>query len=75
MGKLTVKELINKLSEFNPDAEIHFLYNYIPHPLFIYGWSNGDEGDSDNPDVNTKKLATNFFFTSDINSDLNDKDR
>ena len=45
---MTVRNLITYLLEFNLDADIKLLDNYLPAD-FTVSWVNGNGGDSDEP--------------------------
>lgn len=53
---MKVKELINKLLEFNPDAEVKVNSTGIPTTFHI-GWIEGDDNHIDN-----KKGAIEVYF-------------
>ena len=39
---MTVKDLINKLKQYNPEANVHVISNWTPYDLIIeYGYSDG----------------------------------
>lgn len=70
MGKkeLTVRDLIRKLLDFNPDAKVTINFTGVPFPLysdFSLCWGNDNDGDSCNSNeehLDSKKTASDVMF-------------
>ena len=65
---LTVRDLIKKLLDFNPDAKVTINLTGVPFPLhsdYSLCWGNDNEGDSCKTHeelLETRKTATDVIF-------------
>jgi len=55
---MKVKDLIEILSNFNPNAEVKIIYNSIWHDITDYGWGSSDTSTAER-DITHEKITTN----------------
>jgi hypothetical protein len=59
---MKIKDLINELSSFNPEAEVDILFNNQPYPLEIYGWDCGGDNNYSSTESKQKAISVSLSW-------------